>query len=84
MMNEFLVKKSVANLFQLIAGIDLRENSIYHNQDTKDEMCYARDGNVYIRMASVQPLYNEGYLSFIVMEHLPNVNQDSMCCRTDF
>ena len=84
MTNESLVKKSVANLFQLIAGIDLRENSICHNRDTKDEMCYARDGNVYIRMASVQSLYNESYLRLVVMEYLTNIDQDSVSAGTDF
>jgi len=84
MMIEFWVKKSVENLFRLIAGIDLRENSICHNRDTKDEMCYAYDGNVYIRMASVQSLYNESNLCLVITEYLSNVDQDSVRAGTDF
>ena len=84
MTNEFSVKKSVLHRFRLTVGIDLRENSICHNRDTKDEMCYAHDGNVYIRRASVQSLYNKGYLGLVVTEYLTNVYQDSVRAGTDF
>ena len=84
MMTESSVKESVASLFQLIAAIDLIENSICRNRDTKDEMCYAHDGNVYIRRASVQSFNNESNLCLVITEYLPNVDQYSVRAGTDF
>ena len=74
MTNESLVKKLAVRRFRLTAEIGLRGNSICHNRDTKDEIRYAHDGNVYIRMASVQSLYNEGDLCLVVTEYLTNID----------